>query len=246
MISLLIRLAGHCVEIKTEHKGYRTIFADYCLPEDTEETPEVTFEVTEESAKMEKALLLAEQAPLRPTYALEFLALYREISAFLLRHGTLIIHGSGISYNGQGILFSAPSGVGKSTHVSYWQELFPEQVIVINDDKPLIRTDGKSCLLCGTPWAGIRRLHRNAEIPLRVICCLERGEENRVLPITAGEALPLLLQAVNRPSERSDMDLVMGAVQRVLKDTAFFRVQCTNSPEAAETVQRALSDARLI
>ena len=246
MISLLIRLAGHCMEIKTEHKGYRTIFADYCLPEDTEQIPEVTFEVSKEDAEAERALILAEQARLRSTYALELMALFRKISSFLLEQGTLMIHGSGISYDGQGILFSAPSGVGKSTHVSYWQELFPEQVIVINDDKPLIRTDGESCLLCGTPWAGIRRLHRNAEIPLRVICCLERGEENRVLPITAGEALPLLLQAVNRPSERSDMDLVMEAVQRVLKDTAFFRVQCTNSPEAAKIVQRALSDAKLI
>lgn len=38
----------------------------------------------------------------------------------------LPIHASAIKYKGDAIVFSAPSGVGKSTHAKLWQKEFPE------------------------------------------------------------------------------------------------------------------------
>lgn len=42
------------------------------------------------------------------------------LSAALLRRGVLVLHAAQILYKGRGILFSGPSGVGKSTQAGLW------------------------------------------------------------------------------------------------------------------------------
>lgn len=56
--------------------------------------------------------------------------------------------------NNSAILFTAPSGTGKSTHTRMWQECFGERVTVINDDKPLIKINDSEAVIYGTPWCG--------------------------------------------------------------------------------------------
>lgn len=49
---------------------------------------------------------------------LERLALMRKIADHLPEHNCFLMHGAVISVQGDGYLFTAPSGTGKSTHVS--------------------------------------------------------------------------------------------------------------------------------
>ncbi|MGE5405188.1 MAG: hypothetical protein ACM3PP_09615, partial [Candidatus Saccharibacteria bacterium] len=72
----------------------------------------------------------------------------------LLHHDGIVVHASSIKWRGKGLLFTAPSGTGKSTHVRLWQKYMGDEVEVLNDDTPAIKfVDGKPFVF-GTPWGG--------------------------------------------------------------------------------------------
>lgn len=94
-------------------------------------------------------------------------------------HGRLMTHGVAIECDGNAYIFTAESGVGKSTHAFLWQKyLGADRVHVINGDKPILwfRQDGE-ILACGSPWSGKERLDENEQVPLKGVCLLTRLEE---------------------------------------------------------------------
>lgn len=52
---------------------------------------------------------------------------------------TFLFHGSCVAVDGEGYLFAAKSGVGKSTHARLWRELLGDRAVMFSDDEPLIR-----------------------------------------------------------------------------------------------------------
>jgi serine kinase of HPr protein (carbohydrate metabolism regulator) len=54
----------------------------------------------------------------------------------MVDYGVILFHGSALSLDGEGFIFTAKSGVGKSTHAGLYRELYGERVEMINDDKP--------------------------------------------------------------------------------------------------------------
>ena len=70
----------------------------------------------------------------------ELILLSARFSAQILHHNGLVLHASAIAHQGRAVLFSAPSGVGKSTHTQLWQKQFgAEQAVILNNDKPALR-----------------------------------------------------------------------------------------------------------
>ena len=47
---------------------------------------------------------------------------------------TMLVHSSALVYDGGAYLFSADSGVGKSTHTRLWLQAFGDRVHILNDD----------------------------------------------------------------------------------------------------------------
>ena len=105
---------------------------------------------------------------------LETLAVYRKIAERMPSYDTVLFHGSALAIDGDGYLFTAKSGTGKSTHTRLWRERFGDRVVMINDDKPLLHIDAGSVIAYGTPWNGKHRLGTNASVPLRGLCVLGR------------------------------------------------------------------------
>ncbi len=171
---------------------------------------------------------------------LESLAVYRRLSTQMLEHDTLLFHGSAIALDGQAVLFTAKSGTGKSTHTALWRKEFGERCFMVNDDKPLLRITDEGVLVCGTPWDGKHHLSRNCQVPLKAICILERGQKNTITPITAKEALPMIMQQSFRPAGPQGMAQLLQVVDKLTKHLAFYRLQCTISPEAAHIACQAM------
>lgn len=72
-------------------------------------------------------------------------------SYLALRNQRMVLHGSCIAKGGKALLFSAPSGTGKSTHTGLWKKYYPETEY-INDDAPVLRFDKEGKVLaCGSP-----------------------------------------------------------------------------------------------
>ena len=77
--------------------------------------------------------------PCLPYLAEDALVLTKISRTVLSDYDGCFFHSSCLEMDGEGYLFTALSGTGKSTHTRNWRRYFGDRVLMINDDKPLIR-----------------------------------------------------------------------------------------------------------
>ena len=171
---------------------------------------------------------------------LETLAVYRKIAEKMPEYDTILFHGSCVAVDGEGYLFTAKSGTGKSTHTRLWRELFGGRAVMINDDKPLIRISEGGATIYGTPWDGKHRLSTNVGVPLKALCILERAEKNSIRRISAYEAFPMLMQQSYRPAGAAAMDKTLTLIDRLASTVGLWRLGCNMDIEAAKVAYEAM------
>lgn len=167
----------------------------------------------------------------------ETLAVQRMLSHWLLKQNVLLFHGSALSLDGRGYLFTAPSGTGKSTHARLWRERFGERVTMINDDKPFLRIADDRITAYGSPWSGKHRLDTNTSVPLHAIAVIEQAKENSIERITPSEAVTTLLQQAYR---EDDMAQIFPLVLKLAELVPVYRLKCSMDPEAAEVAYEGM------
>ena len=155
--------------------------------------------------------------------------LHQKVAEMLILYDTILMHGATIGINNGAMIFTAPSGTGKTTHIRKWLEQIPD-TFVINGDKPFIKflDDDSQPLACGSPWAGKEGWFSNAMLPLKAIICMERAEENRIIEINFSEAFPFLLQQIYRPDDEEKMRKTIRLLQRLNGKVRFYKFQCNN------------------
>ena len=164
---------------------------------------------------------------------LETLAIYRKFCEKAILHDVLLFHASAIAVDGKAYLFAAPSGTGKSTHVSLWRECFGDRAVMINDDKPLLRMTKEGVFACGTPWNGKHRLGSNISAAVAGICLLKRGEINQIKRLRGVDALPGLMAQIFMPEGEAGRQRMMELTFQLAKTVPFFQLSCNMEKEAA-------------
>lgn len=164
---------------------------------------------------------------------LETLSVYRHLCERLIDKGILLFHGSVIAVDGVAYLFTAKSGTGKSTHTRLWREHFGERAVMINDDKPLLKITDSGVTVYGTPYDGKHRISTNTSAPLKAICMLYRGEENRIRQVTKSEAYSMLLQQTHRPMNGAKMQAVFTLLDKMCEHLKIYHLDCNMDPDAA-------------
>ncbi len=211
---------------------------DYVIPVDR--TREVDFSVTLTSQDIdrERRKSLEEPgAPFSEAY-LESLALARKVSDALFKFDTLMIHGSCLEMDGAACLFTAPSGVGKSTHARLWRTRFGDRVKMINDDKPFVAVTDTGAIAYGSPWDGTHHLSTNKSAPLKAICLIHRDTLNHIESLSAEEAYPELFGQVYRP--KGDTKRLMSLVDSLAGRVDLYALGCNMEIEAAEVAYEGM------
>lgn len=191
-------------------------------------TPDVTLSVTEKSVNRFK-----ETHPDALISDWEYFLLNLHFSASLLKHNGLVLHSSAVAFNGGAYLFSANSGVGKSTHTALWCRCFKD-AFIINDDKPALRCIDGTFYCYGTPWSGSVNLNRNVKLPLKGICFIERDEKNSIEKITDTDIVfeKLLTQTLRRAGAENTA-LMLETVDELISKIPFYRLKCLPNEESA-------------
>ncbi len=149
--------------------------------------------------------------------------------------GCFYLHSSAVVCDGRAYLFSANSGVGKSTHTQNWLKRFGSgRAYLLNDDKPLIRLVNGVYYACGTPFSGKTDQSRNESVPLAGICFLSRGSVNEIARMDKGDVFPLLYEQTVRPPREDDMMKLLDMAEKLIEDVPFYRLTCTPEEESAE------------
>lgn len=179
---------------------------------------------------------------LETTDLAEYMATGDVFAAGLLAHSGVMLHASCISYRGQAVCFSAPPGVGKSTHTEKWVRLFGAKIL--NDDKPALRRREEGWYAHGTPWSGKHDLSAKQSAPLKAICFLFRGEETVLEPLAPERALPLFMSQTVFRLTQENMDRLLPLADALLREVPVWKLTCSARDEAAYTVRDRLFPER--
>lgn len=111
----------------------------------------------------------------------------------LARQGGFLVHAASAIRNGRAFLFAGLSGAGKTTI----SRLAPTDAKLLTDEISYVRCEDDRYSARGTPFAGeLARVGENQSAPLGTLFFLQKGMENRVEPIVAGEAARLLMRNI--------------------------------------------------
>ena len=236
------KIAERVVEINSLYEKVH----NYCRDYETDETADFSVSITPDDIVYEKQKTDSEYAyeglPL-PNFSdalLEETAVYRKIGEKMPDYDTIIFHGSVIAVEGQGFLFTAKSGTGKSTHTRLWREYLGEKAVMVNDDKPMLKITDNGVIAYGTPYNGKHHLGCNMSVPLKAICILTRGEKNSIVRIDKKEAYAMLLQQVYRPNDPVQMAKTLKLLDRMAENVGLYKLACNMDIEAAKVAYNGM------
>ena len=113
------------------------------------------------------------------------------IFRMLAEHGGVVLHSSYIiTQRGEALLFSAPSGTGKSTQAELWRSYAGAKVI--NGDRALVKAEN-GVTANGILFSGTSGISENVTAPLRAIVLLRQSEKNEIRSVSGKEAFMRLL-----------------------------------------------------
>lgn len=230
MDAFVMEVAGLVTQVQPMFFSTR----EYCRPYLSERKPEFFIEVTEEDLIRQQVLLDQEadaEGLRRRKFTDPFLertVIQEKIAEKLLERDTLLLHGSTVAVDSQAYLFTAPCGTGKSTHTRLWREVFRDRAVMVNDDKVFLQLRQEGVWAHGSPWTGKHGIGNNISAPLKGICFLRRGTENRIQKAESQEWLPELIHQCFLPDEQY-IPLVRQLAQRI----PLWEMTCTKDPQAA-------------
>lgn len=161
------------------------------------------------------------------------------LEKLLLELRVLILHAAVVTYRGQGILFSAPSGTGKSTQAELWKNHMGAQIL--NGDRAGIRLAEGGWRTCGLPYAGSSRIYRSESTPLQAIVVLRQSKENQIRRMESMEALRALVPEFS--AHRWDlvfMNKLLDIAAGLLRDVPVYCLECRPDQEAVHLLHDTL------
>lgn len=162
-----------------------------------------------------------------------------------LRFGVLFLHASQIAYRGRGILFTAPSGTGKTTQAKLWKEYRNAEIIC--NDRTLTRKVDGVWYTYGYPLDGSEPVRSSAVNTLGAVVLLEQGTVNAVERLRPTKALPRLMRQVvmdvwSSEARAAAMELLI----LLMEDIPVFLLTCTMDKQAVDILDEKLIEEGVI
>ena len=162
--------------------------------------------------------------------------------AFYLRlsfAGTLLLHASAVEYEGKAVIFTAPSGTGKTTQAELWETY--AGATILNGDKVFLRLRDGKVLAWGSPWSGSSPYRVNACAESAAIVVLSQAPANQLsrLPVFAalGEFTPNAFLPV---WEKTVLGSGMAVLDRVFSTVPVYHLAARKDEEAVRLVKEAV------
>lgn len=221
-------IAGQAIRIASTYDLFHTVAKQYSSHQESEFDLNISpIEITQEAT-----YAVPNKSTSSPAY-LESLAIQRKLSEALIDYDTILFHSSALAVDGQGYLFAALSGTGKSTHSRLWREMYGDRVTMINDDKPFIHVGEDEVRVYGSPWDGKHHLSTNTSVPVKAICILTRDTTNHIERIDVDEAFAILYQQTYRSKDPAKLAHTIDLITRMADKVSLYRLGCNMDPDAA-------------
>lgn len=153
----------------------------------------------------------------------------------------MFLHSSLLRYQGKAVLFSGPSGVGKSTQAGLWEKHLGAEIL--NGDKSCIAKRADGFYACGSPYAGSSDIFLQEEAPICGIVLLNQGSENRITQVSGRQAfIPLYAQMLANTWDGGYTDTLCNLLDELLSHVPVYALTCKADSEAVRLVRDTLFD----
>lgn len=157
----------------------------------------------------------------------------------MIRSEALILHSAYMCLNGKAVLFSAPSGTGKSTQADLWEQYRGTRTI--NGDKSLLIREEDGWYAHGWPICGSSQICKNETFPILAIVMLKQAKENRVRKLGIAEAVKKLVSQITMNMWNSQFQLqALDLIQQMVMEVPVYELECDISEEAVICLENIL------
>lgn len=164
--------------------------------------------------------------------------------AMLLNFSAFLLHSSFIKYNNEGIIFTAPSGTGKSTQADLWAKY--KDAYIVNGDKSVLKKYENKWCGFGLPFSGTSE-HCNHEMsPIRAIVVLEQSPVNKIERLDKATAIKKIMTetAINSWNENY-VNRVVDLICDLVENVPVYKYACTKEENAVEYLYETLERDRI-
>lgn len=162
------------------------------------------------------------------------------LEELLLRCDRLILHAAFVAAGEKGLLFSGPSGIGKSTQAALWQR---HGAHLINGDRTVLGPVDAAWTAWGSPYAGSSRCFCSERRPIGAIVVLEQSHACAVRRLTAAEAFHRLYPQLTINSwNGAYVERASGFLAELAAQVPVYLLECTPDDRAVETLANVLKE----
>lgn len=161
--------------------------------------------------------------------------------SLLIRKNRLCFHAACVDTQLGGILFSGPSGIGKSTQADLWQRY--RNARLINGDRPILSREQNGWLAWGSPYAGSSRCHVNDCCPVSAVVMLRQAPVCRLRRLAPAEGFRRIYAGMTMYSW--DPEFVSTAVDLAMAlalEVPVFEFECIPESNAVDFLERELRE----
>lgn len=159
----------------------------------------------------------------------------------MLKNSVITFHGVLMEYNGRGIIITAPSETGKTTHARLWRD--EKNALIINGDNACCYKENGKWKGFGIPWSGTSGENINRETEIAALVILQRGEKNKAFRMNEYDAFKGVLPMIHYPSwDIEKTQIAVDLCNDFLKDIPVFGLGCRPDSDSVEVLHKALED----
>lgn len=193
-----LNLAGVPVDVTTQYDEYYPYFSPYLekntgtsrlvppCPANNRDTDRDIPAVEISPQRLQKASRI--YPPDSAAYYVEYMELCPAISSAITVFDRIVFHAVSFIWKDLAWLVTAPSGTGKSTHYCLWKLLCPDEIQIINGDKPIVYIENDEAFVTSSPWTGKENMSQRLTAKLGGIIILEQSKSNEIRRLTVHES----------------------------------------------------------
>lgn len=159
----------------------------------------------------------------------------------LMQKDSYILHGSYIDVNGTAVVFSAPSGTGKSTQAELWRKYASAEII--NGDRVLIRKRGECWHAFGFPSCGSSDICVNRTLPIGAVVILKQGIINEISQLSVIDKVKAIATATEFYHwDHIEMEKAFEFAQDFAMEVPIIQLGCRPDEGAVKVLKKYLQE----
>ena len=162
-----------------------------------------------------------------------------DIEHLAIKNRCFLFHCSYIIYKGKAILFTAPSGTGKSTQANLWHSL--RNAEIINGDRAGVLVNNSGIFAIGLPFSGSSGICKNITSPIGSIVSLSQAPETSICKLNPVLAFQKIWEGCSVPRGSEELTaFCCDTVMEVINSVPVFSLACTPDETAVAALESAL------